>query len=96
MGIGEFIVLVGLSMIVIVLVKVLYQKQCCSFDTNAGLMVVALFLDIFTIGLLFAVFIIVPVGQLDVYRGRTALKITKEVVDGKVVKLDSTVIYKNK
>lgn len=94
MCIGELIVLVGLSIIAIVLVKVLYQKLCCNLDINIKLIFVTLCFDIFITGVLFTGSIIVPDCQLDVYRGKTTLKITKEVVDGKVVELDSAVIYK--
>lgn len=41
-------------------------------------------------------FAVSPNDQLDVYRGKTSLVITKKVVDGKVISSDSTVIYKNK
>lgn len=38
---------------------------------------------------------IIQEAQLDVYRGNTALKVNKKVVDG-ITKLDSVVVYKNK
>jgi hypothetical protein len=36
------------------------------------------------------------VEPLDVYRGKTELKITEERVNGVVIKRDSVVIYKNR
>lgn len=40
-------------------------------------------------------FAVSPNDQLDVYRGKTSLVITKKVVDGKVIRSDSTVVYKD-
>lgn len=53
------------------------------------------------IALLFGTFsgiiLVLSVGgpdAIDVYRGKTELKITQKVIDGKVIQSDSTVVYK--
>lgn len=66
------------------------------FDKESWVEFMILCFLLFGTGFQFYRFAGSPNDQLDVYRGKTTLKITKEVVGGKVIKLDSMVIYKNK
>lgn len=50
------------------------------------------------IALLFGTFsgivLVLSISGPDVYRGKTELKITQKVIDGKVIQSDSVVVYK--
>lgn len=76
------------------LIEHLIEELGYKFDLESKIDFTLLCLALFITGILLYKHTISPSDQLDVYRDKTSLKITKEVVDGKVVKLDSTVIYK--
>lgn len=91
-----FIGLAASVALVIILLDHVSTELNYKFDKESWVEFTILCFLLFGTGSQLYRFAVSPNDQLDVYRGKTTLKITKEVVDGKVVKLDSMVIYKNK
>lgn len=78
----------GALILVCCIVQILTTKDVrnavCSFF---------IFLLSFILGIIFTTS--VEPTAIDVYRGRTKLQITETIINSKVVKKDSTVIFKN-